>query len=122
MYFHCFLMIFPLKRTWLFIGKNLNSLHSRLFCARVEIGVIVLEKNIFNFISIFSLFRNYLPLDKDVALPFNKLVFSLPKDAVCLVRLKLTLWFLRNRKCEKCTDGRTDDGGQHTIRKTQLSF
>ena len=39
----------------------------------VEIGPVVLEKKIFNFINVFSLFRNYLPLEKGGVLHLNKL-------------------------------------------------
>ena len=38
----------------------------------VEIDPVVLEK-IFNFVNVFSLFRNYLPLEKGGALHLNKL-------------------------------------------------
>ena len=39
----------------------------------VEIGSVILEKKIFfNFINVFSLFRNYLPLEKGRALYLNK--------------------------------------------------
>ena len=48
-----------------------------------------------NFITEFSLFRNYLPLEKGVALHLNKLESSLPKGALCHVWLKLALWFWR---------------------------
>ena len=40
----------------------------------VEIGSVVLEKRIFlNFINVFSLFRNYLPLEKGGVLHLKKL-------------------------------------------------
>ena len=54
---------------------------------------VVLEKGFFNFVNVFSIFRNYLPLKKDVAFHLNKLKFSSPKDALCQVWLKLTQWF-----------------------------
>ena len=63
----------------------------------VEIGAVVLEKKFFKFVNKFSLFRNYLPLEKGVALHINKLEFPLLKDSLCEVCLKLAKWFLRRR-------------------------
>ena len=64
----------------------------------IEIGPVVLEKNIFfNFVNVFSLFQYYLPFDKGGALHFNKLESPLPKDALCQVWLKLAQWFWRRR-------------------------
>ena len=45
----------------------------------------------------FSLFRNYLPFEKDGALHLNKLDSPSPKDALCKVWLKLAHWFWRRR-------------------------
>ena len=62
----------------------------------VEIGSVVLEKNIFkNFVNVFSLFRNYLPSENGGALHLNILEFPLPKDALCQFWLKLVQWFWR---------------------------
>ena len=55
----------------------------------VEIGPVVLEKKILNFFNVFSLFRNYLPLEKRWALHLNKLESPSPKDALCQVWLKI---------------------------------
>ena len=38
----------------------------------VEIGPVVLEKKIFKFVAVFSLFRNYLSLEKAVIFHFYK--------------------------------------------------
>ena len=54
----------------------------------VEIGSVVLDKKIFfNFVNLFSLFGNYLPLEKGGALHLNKLESPSPKDALCQVWL-----------------------------------
>ena len=45
------------------------------------------------FVNIFLLFRDYLPLKKDMTLPLNK--SPSPKDALCQVWLKVTWWFWR---------------------------
>ena len=67
------------------------------------------RRRFFNFVNVFSLFRNYLPLEKGGALHLNKLESPSPKDALCQVWLKLAQWFWRRRwKCEKFTDRRTD--------------
>ena len=41
-----------------------------------------------NFVNIFSIFRNYLPLEKGEAFHLNKLESSSPKYALCQVSLK----------------------------------
>ena len=45
----------------------------------------------------FSLFPNYLPLEKGGALHLKKLESPSPKDALCQVWLKLAQWFWRRR-------------------------
>ena len=61
---------------------------------------------ILNFINVFLLFGNYLPLEKGGALHMNKIESPSSKDALCQVWLKLAQWFWRRRsKCEKLTDG-----------------
>ena len=47
----------------------------------VEINPVVLEE-IFNFVKVFSLFRNYLPLEKGETFHLNKYESSLPKYLV----------------------------------------
>ena len=111
MYFHSWVIISPLKKggnpsfeqIWVLItqGCFVPSL--------VEIGSVVLRRRFFNFVNVFSLFRNYLPLEKGGAHYLNKLESPSPKDALCQVWLKLAQWFWRRRwKCEKFTDGLTD--------------
>ena len=55
------------------------------------------RRRFFNFINVFSLFRNHLLLEKGGALHLNKLESPSPKDALCQVWLKLTQWFWRRR-------------------------
>ena len=75
---------------WFFIWRNLNPYHPRMLVPRlVEIGSVVLEKRIFfNIINVFSLFRNYLPLEKGGALHLKKLESPSPKDVWGQVWLK----------------------------------
>ena len=48
-------------------------------------------------VNVFSLFRNYLILEKGVALHLNKLEFPTFKNTLCQICLKLAQWFLRKR-------------------------
>ena len=78
----------------------------------LKLAQLFWRRRFLNFINLFSLFRNYLPLEKGRALHLNKLESHSPKDALCQVWLKLAQWFWRRRwKCEKFTgqtDGQTD--------------
>ena len=91
------------KNLWEFIGSSFEQTWipytQGCFVPRlVEIGPVVLEKKIFKFRKCaFSLFHNYLPLEKGGALQWNKLKSPSPKDALCQVWLKLTQWFWRRR-------------------------
>ena len=55
------------------------------------------KRRFLNFVNIFSLFPNFLPLEIGGALHLNKLESPLPKDALCQVVLKLVQWFWRRR-------------------------
>ena len=100
MYFRYVLIISLWKRTGPFIWTNLNPLHPRTLCAKFGwnwpsgSG----EEDFFNFVNEFSLFRDYLPLEKDGALHLNKLDYPSPKDALCQVWLKLAQRFLRRSR------------------------
>jgi hypothetical protein len=48
-------------------------------------------------ISVFLLFRYYLPLEKGYLLHLKKLKSPLPKDDLCQIWLKLAQWFWRRR-------------------------
>ena len=47
------------------------------------------RRGFFNFVYVFSLFQNYLPLEKGRSLHLNKLESPSPKDALCQDWLKL---------------------------------
>ena len=55
------------------------------------------RRRFLNFVNVFLLFRNYLPLEKAGPLHLNKLESPLPKDALCQVWLKFAQWFWRRR-------------------------
>ena len=67
-------------------------------------------------VSVFLLFRYYLPLGKGYPLSLNKLISPLPKDDLCQVWLKLAKGFWRrSRKCKSLqTDGRRTTGDQNS--------
>ena len=80
-----------------------------------------------NFIKVFWLFHNFLPLKKGRALHLHKIESSSPKDVLCQVWLKLAQRFWRRRwKCEKFktrpTTTKTMDNRHIFIRKAHLSL
>ena len=81
----------PLEKSRALHFNTLESTSSKaaLCESLVEIGSVVLEKKIFfNFVNVFLLIRNYLPLEKGGALHLNKVESPSPKDALCQVWLK----------------------------------
>ena len=79
MYFYNFVFIFLWKKAWTF---NMNKPKSSspkdaFYHGLVEIGPVVLEK-IFKF-NVYSLFRTYLPLEKDGPLRLYKFEYPSPK-------------------------------------------
>jgi hypothetical protein len=76
----------------------------------IEIGLLVLEKNIFkNFQCIFTLLL-LSPLGHGQPTSFEQFRIPSPNDDLCQVWLKLAQWFWRrSRKCKSLqTDGWTD--------------
>ena len=55
------------------------------------------RRRFLKFVHVFSLFHNYLPLEKDGALYLNKLDSPLPERYLCQVWLKLARWFWTRR-------------------------
>ena len=107
----------------------------------VEIGRKVLERKIFKFINIFSLFRNYIslekgrgpsseqtwqlvnvfsqffyyiPLEKGGALYLNKFDPPSPKNSLCKVWLKLALWLKMWNVYDNNNDNDDNDDEQPT--------
>ena len=99
MYFRFFRNYLRLEKTGPFIWTKSNPLHPKMLCAKF--GWYWLsgsgEEVFFNFVNVFLLFRNYLPLEKGRALHLNKAESPSPKDALCQVWLKLAQWFWRRR-------------------------
>ena len=73
----------PWKRAGPFIWKNLNPLHPRIHdCAKFGWNWLSGsgEEYFYNFITVFWLFRNFLPLEKAGPLHLNKFESPLPKE------------------------------------------
>ena len=51
------------------------------------------------FVNVFSLFLNYIPLEKGGSLHLNKLEFPSSKDDLCQVWLKFAQWFFKICQC-----------------------
>jgi hypothetical protein len=60
----------------------------------IEFGLLVLEMKICS-VTVFLLFRYYLPLEKGYPLHLNNLKSPTPKEDLCKVWLKLEQWFWR---------------------------
>ena len=80
---------------WFFISMNLNPLHPRMLCVWLKLAQWFWRRGCFNFVNLFSLFRNYLPLEKGGTLHLNKVESPSPKDALCQVCFKLAQLFWR---------------------------
>ena len=107
MYFHYFVIISPWKRVGTYNCKNLEfpSPNKDALCqVWLKLAQRVWRRRFTNFKNVFLLFRYYLPFEKCWALHLKKIESVLPKDALCLVWLKLVKRFWRRRwKYEKFT-------------------
>ena len=93
-----FVNVFSLLRNYLPLEKN-GALHLKILKSPspkdalclvwLELAQWFWRRRFFNFVNVYSLFCNYLPLEKGGALHLNKLEFHLPKDVLCQVWLKL---------------------------------
>ena len=125
MYSCFFVIISPLEKAG---ALHLNKLESpspkKALCqVWLKLTQWFWRRRFFNFVNVFSLFQNYLPLEEGGALHLNKLESPSPKDALCQVWLKLAHWFWRRRwKCKKFTDGRTDRRWTTGYQKSSLEL
>ena len=82
----------------LHLNKLISPSHKDALCqVWLKLAQWFSRRRFFNFVNVFSLFRNYLPLGKDGALHLNKPESPSPKDALCQVCLKLAQRFWRRR-------------------------
>ena len=81
------------------IWTNLNPLHPMMLCAKrgwnCPSGSEEEDYQISSNMNIFSLFRNYFPLEKNGALHLNKIESPSNNDELWQVCLKLAQWFER---------------------------
>ena len=99
MYLGYFTIISSQKRAGPFIWTNLTPLNPRMLCSKFgwkwpsDSG----DEYFLNFVNVFSLFPNYLPLEKVGAIHLNKLESPFHQDLFCHVWFKLAQWFWRRR-------------------------
>ena len=73
MYFHHFIIISPWKEVGPFIWTNFNTHHPVMLCAQFGWNWLrFLRRRFLYFLNVFSLLRNYLPLEKGGALHWHK--------------------------------------------------
>ena len=94
--FHNYL---PLGKYW---ALRLNKLESpspndALCQVWLKLAQWFWRRRFLNYVNVFSLFHNYLPLEKGGALHLNKLESPSTKIALCQVWMKLAQWFWRIR-------------------------
>ena len=113
MYFCNFVIISPWKKMWPTIKKPLvlPSPKDDLCQVWLKLGQWFWRKRFLKFVNVFSLFCNYLLLEKDRALHLNKLESRSPKDTLCQVWLKLAKWYWRRRFKKKIMAPRSKIGG-----------
>ena len=63
----------------------------------LKLALLFLRRRFLNFVNVFSLFCNHPSLERGMALHLNKIEFTLSKDALYQVWLKLAQWFWRRR-------------------------
>ena len=81
-------IIILMRIKWFFFEQRaLNPIHPRILCAKFGWDWLSgsREEDFLNFVNVFSLFRNYLPLEKDGALHLNELANLNPFTQGCFV-------------------------------------
>ena len=80
--------------------SNWNLLHTRMLFAKFgwNWAQWFCRRRFLNFFNVFSLFCNYLHLEKGMVHHLNKIESPSPKNALYQVWLKLAQWFWRRRR------------------------
>ena len=102
MYFCCFVIISPLDKG---VALHLNKLEfpspkDALCRVCLKLAQCILIRRFLNVVNVFSLFRNYLPLETDMVLHMNKLESPLPNDAFAKFGWNWPLWFRRRKSLQ----------------------
>ena len=86
-------------KVWAFhLNKLKFSLPMNAFCqVWLKLAQWFYRRRFLNFVNVFSLFHNHLPLEKGGGLHLNNLIYHSPKDDLFQVWLKLSQWFWRKR-------------------------
>ena len=80
------------------LNKLKSSLPRDAFCqVWLKLAQWFYRRIFLNFVNLFSLFHNHLPLEKGGVLHLNNLIYPSFKDAFCQDWLKLAQWFWRKR-------------------------
>ena len=89
--------ILPLKNIGaIYLNKLESSSPKNVLCqVWLKLAPWFLRTRFLNLVNVFWLFHYYLPLEKGGVLHSHKHKSSRPKHALCLVWLKMALWFLR---------------------------
>ena len=99
MYFRYFVIISPWNKLGaLHLNKHISPSSKDALCqVWLKLNQWFWRRRFLNFINVFSLFQNYLLLEKGGVLHLNKLESLSPKDAWCQDWLKLAQWFWKRR-------------------------
>ena len=99
MYFRYFCNNLPLEMGWVLHLNKLESPSPKDALCQVwlKMALWFWRRRLLNFVNVFSLFHNYLPLEYGGVLHLNKLESPSPKDDLCQAWLKLAQWFWRRR-------------------------
>ena len=106
------------------LWTKLDPIHPRMLCAKFDFKLAqwFWRKRFLNFVNVFSLFRNYLLLEKGWALHLNKLESPLPKDALFGWNRPSGSWEeVENRKSLQM-DGQTDRQTMDERRSEKLTW
>ena len=112
------LYLLYMRIEWLFIWTNLNPLHPRMHCAKFGwnwpsgSG----EEEFFNFVNVFSLFHNHLPLEPLIWTNLNPLHQSLVEIGPVVLEKSMKMWKVYDNA------NNIDRQGQILIRKAHLSL
>jgi hypothetical protein len=126
-HFCIFVIISPLKRTWSLICTILNFLYLRMICTKFYWNWPAASGEDFSVNFYFFAIISPWGRGEGGVLHLYNSEYSLPKDDLCQLWLKLARRFWkRSWKCKSLTDRRQTDGqtddGQKAIRKAHLSF
>ena len=90
-------LLTPLGKGWSPWKFESPSLKDALCQAWLKLALWFFRRIFLKLVNVILQLQYHLPLEKGMALNFNKFESQSPMDALCQVWLKLALWFLRRR-------------------------